>query len=77
MRNQFTRSLMSIATAGALAAVLSCNCSICQRRGHLLWFVPRDGEQRWKLEFNVRERPQSKAQERAPEPAPRARGKRR
>ena len=21
---------------------LSCNCSICQRRGSLLWFVPRD-----------------------------------
>lgn len=22
-------------------AALSCNCSICQRRGHLLWFMPR------------------------------------
>lgn len=21
--------------------VVSCNCSICQRRGHLLWFIPR------------------------------------
>jgi len=21
--------------------VTACNCSICQRRGHLLWFVPR------------------------------------
>jgi hypothetical protein len=21
---------------------LSCNCSICQRKGSLLWFVPRD-----------------------------------
>ena len=21
---------------------MSCNCSICQRRGSLLWFVPRD-----------------------------------
>ncbi len=22
--------------------VIECNCSICSRRGHLLWFVPRD-----------------------------------
>lgn len=21
--------------------VMECNCSICQRRGHLLWFMPR------------------------------------
>ena len=21
--------------------VVGCNCSICQRRGHLLWFMPR------------------------------------
>ena len=21
---------------------MSCNCSICQRKGSLLWFVPRD-----------------------------------
>ena len=21
---------------------MACNCSICQRRGSLLWFVPRD-----------------------------------
>ncbi len=21
--------------------VMACNCSICQRRGHLLWFLPR------------------------------------
>ncbi|MGH8400438.1 MAG: GFA family protein [Gammaproteobacteria bacterium] len=21
--------------------VVGCNCSICQRRGHLLWFLPR------------------------------------
>ncbi|NSX03672.1 GFA family protein [Cupriavidus gilardii] len=27
---------------GEIEAVLSCNCSICQRRGHLLWFVPRE-----------------------------------
>ena len=27
---------------GDLGSVLSCNCSICQRKGSLLWFVPRD-----------------------------------
>jgi len=27
---------------GALEGALSCNCSICQRKGSLLWFVPRD-----------------------------------
>lgn len=25
----------------SIASVLSCNCSICQRNGSLLWFVPR------------------------------------
>jgi len=25
---------------GDIASVMSCNCSICQRRGSLLWFVP-------------------------------------
>jgi hypothetical protein len=27
---------------GEIEGVVSCNCSICQRRGSLLWFVPRD-----------------------------------
>ena len=27
---------------GALEGVMSCNCSICQRKGSLMWFVPRD-----------------------------------
>ena len=27
---------------GELTGVMSCNCSICQRKGALLWFVPRD-----------------------------------
>lgn len=27
---------------GEIADVMSCNCSICQRKGSLLWFVPRD-----------------------------------
>lgn len=27
---------------GSLDESMSCNCSMCQRRGSLLWFVPRD-----------------------------------
>lgn len=27
---------------GEIQSVLSCNCSICRRKGSLLWFVPRD-----------------------------------
>jgi len=27
---------------GALEGVMACNCSICQRKGTLMWFVPRD-----------------------------------
>lgn len=27
---------------GALAGATSCNCSICQRKGTLMWFVPRE-----------------------------------
>lgn len=27
---------------GELERVLECNCSICSRRGSLLWFVPRE-----------------------------------
>lgn len=27
---------------GELEGAMACNCSICQRRGSLLWFVPRD-----------------------------------
>ena len=26
---------------GEIKSALSCNCSICQRKGSLLWFVPR------------------------------------
>jgi hypothetical protein len=26
---------------GEITTALSCNCSICQRKGALLWFVPR------------------------------------
>ena len=27
---------------GDLKNAMSCNCSICQRKGSLLWFLPRD-----------------------------------
>ena len=27
---------------GEIGEVLSCNCSMCQRKGSLLWFVPAD-----------------------------------
>jgi hypothetical protein len=27
---------------GKLGQVIDCNCSICSRKGSLLWFVPRD-----------------------------------
>jgi hypothetical protein len=27
---------------GTIDAAVSCNCSMCQRKGALLWFVPRD-----------------------------------
>jgi hypothetical protein len=27
---------------GDIDSAMSCNCSICQRKGSLLWFVPRD-----------------------------------
>ncbi|MFZ1244960.1 MAG: GFA family protein, partial [Azonexus sp.] len=26
---------------GELTNLMDCNCSICQRKGALLWFVPR------------------------------------
>lgn len=27
---------------GEIEGAMSCNCSMCQRKGSLLWFVPRD-----------------------------------
>jgi len=27
---------------GEIKSAMSCNCSICQRKGSLMWFVPRD-----------------------------------
>jgi hypothetical protein len=31
-----------IEVEGEITSALSCNCSICQKRGSLLWFVPRE-----------------------------------
>jgi hypothetical protein len=33
---------VTIEVEGEISGALSCNCSICQKRGSLLWFVPRD-----------------------------------
>ena len=27
---------------GTLAGAMTCNCSMCQRKGAVMWFVPRD-----------------------------------
>ncbi len=32
---------IAFAVEGELTGVTSCNCSICQRKGTLMWFVPR------------------------------------
>ena len=32
---------IAFAVEGEPDSGLECNCSICQRRGHVLWFVPR------------------------------------
>lgn len=32
---------MKFEVEGEIDSVISCNCSICQRKGSLLWFVPR------------------------------------
>ncbi|MCG8393129.1 MAG: GFA family protein [Pseudomonadales bacterium] len=33
---------IAFAVQGELESALACNCSICSRKGSLLWFVPRD-----------------------------------
>lgn len=30
---------------GSIDTLLQCNCSICSKKGYLLWFVPRDAVQ--------------------------------
>lgn len=32
---------MAFQVEGIIEAAMSCNCSICQRKGALMWFVPR------------------------------------
>jgi len=32
---------LAFQVTGTLAGAMACNCSICQRKGSLLWFVPR------------------------------------
>jgi len=38
---------------GDLTQVMDCNCSICSRKGALLWFVPRDKLRLLALEENL------------------------
>jgi hypothetical protein len=33
---------ISFEVEGELKGAMACNCSICSRKGSLLWFVPRD-----------------------------------
>lgn len=33
---------VALEVEGEIGSALSCNCSMCSRRGSLLWFVPRD-----------------------------------
>ena len=33
---------ISFEVAGELNGAMACNCSMCSRKGSLLWFVPRD-----------------------------------
>lgn len=42
---------ISFDVEGDLSEVMSCNCSICQRKGSLMWFVPRQA-------MNMRTRPE-------------------
>src|SRR4249920_2174705 len=37
--------LVRFSVEGEIAGVISCNCSICQRKGSLMWFVPRENLQ--------------------------------
>ena len=37
---------VSFEAEGEIKAALACNCSMCQRKGSLLWFVPRENLRR-------------------------------
>lgn len=36
---------IAFAVEGIIEGVMACNCSICQRKGVLMWFVPRENLQ--------------------------------
>jgi len=40
---------------GEIGPVMACNCSMCQRKGSLLWFVPRDQVRFTQPEINASE----------------------
>jgi hypothetical protein len=40
---------------GTIDSALACNCSMCQRKGSLLWFAPRDKFHLLTPEANTRE----------------------
>ena len=46
---------------GDINEVLACNCSMCQRRGSLLWFTPREGLQLQTPEDASRPQPAGRA----------------
>ncbi len=33
---------VAVEAEGEIKGAMACNCSICQRKGALMWFVPRD-----------------------------------
>ncbi len=45
---------VSFEVEGELTQVMECNCSICSRKGALLWFVPRSQLQLLTPEENLR-----------------------
>lgn len=40
---------------GELKSAIACNCSMCQRKGSLLWFIPRDAFRLLTLESETAE----------------------
>ena len=44
---------VSFQVEGTIASALSCNCSMCSRKGSLLWFVPRSQLQLLSAEENA------------------------
>lgn len=44
---------VSFEAEGEIESAMSCNCSVCQRKGSLMWFVPRSALQLLTPEENV------------------------